>query len=110
MVMKDIGLKDTLINNPFPIVITERCEIEFQFSNRPNPNNNKYELMLFEYIKGKPLKRNKSLGYWKKGSKFTYHTALDYYVATGKEYMLTITYHTDQDIEVVNRIWICVNE
>lgn len=110
MANTDIGLKDTTISNPFPIVFTERGKIGFVFEDRPNPNRNKYEMMLFEYIRSRPVKRTKMFGYWTKGTRITFNTALDYYVQDQKEYMLNVTYHNDRNIEVTKSVWIKVKE
>lgn len=110
MAKKDIGLNDSNNYKPFPIVIRERGEIGFIFEDKPNPNKNKYEMILYEYIKGKPLRRNKSLGYWTRGSKITFHTALTYYCRDEIEYMLEITYYNDRNLEVIKNVWIKISE
>lgn len=110
MVLKDIGLKDTIISNPFPIVFTERGKIGFKFEDRPNPNKNKYHMILYEYLNDKPVKRCKMFGYWTLGTRITFNTALDYYVQDQKEYMLNVTYHNDRNIEVTKSVFIKIKE
>jgi hypothetical protein len=110
MAKTDIGLNDTIKYKPFPVVFTERCEIGFRFEDTPNPNKNKYEMVLHEYIKDKPVKRTKMFGYWTRGTRITFNTSLDYYVIDGREYMLEVTYHNDRNIEVTKSVWIKVKD
>lgn len=108
MVLKEIGLQDSTENRilDFPTLLRKRGLILFNFEEDASYTNNKYDMILYEYLKNKPVRRWKKCGYCKRGITIGFDSSRDYYVKDNVKYCLLITYYNRENREVFERVYI----